>query len=238
MAKREISWVKAVERNHPPLFVRFIIGGLKRDLIKAATDLPYEFKNFRKIGLDLYFDVDEMKDLTGKIVNKTNQKGARYLKEHSERCYTQCENFLAKSKEIGTTRNFRGLSTCELRAFFSYYAEQAEKMASYLTTVIACQNALEPIFEERLKELLEKHNATEAFEKYKTDLSIPSKENLLVQNMKELILIASGIQASEEILALFELIRAVLGICKRGIHTKTCGHNRTQTPPWCNSNTH
>lgn len=205
MGEQEINWVKIVERKHPPLFVYFIIGGLKKELIKDATDIEHEFKNFQKIGLDLYFDIDEIKSLTSKIAEETKEKGVRYPKEHAERCYSQCEAFLKTSQNIGKIRDLRSLTNHKLVTLFSDYTEQAEKMASYLTTVIACQNALRPIFDERLRKLAERSGEIELINEYKANLSVPSRENLFVENMKELISIGSEIQTSEEVLQLFNL---------------------------------
>ncbi len=201
--KQKVNWVKIVERKHPPLFVGFIIAGLKKELIKDATDIDYEFKNFQKIGLDLYFDIDEWNNLTSKIIERTKKNGSIYLKEHAERCYSQCEIFLKISKSIGKIRDFHKMSNEELLDLFLGYTREAERMASYLTTVISCQNALEPILDEELKKLLKNHNKIELFSNYKANLSVPSKENPLVENMKELISIGSEIQASKDVNKLF-----------------------------------
>lgn len=205
MQDQGIEWVRIVERKHTPLFVGFIVAGLRKELIKEATQVEHDFKNFKKIGLDLYFDRTEMKNLTSKIMQKTKENGINYLRQHADRCYSQCERLLKTSREISAADRYGELSNRELAHLFSEYSKEAEKLGSYLTTVIACQNALEPIFDENLRNALEKRGKKDLFDEYKSALSIPSKDNLFVQNMKELISFASEIEGSEKLRNLFGL---------------------------------
>ncbi len=205
MQDQEIEWVRIVERKHTPLFVGFIVAGLRKDLIKEATQVEHDFRNFKKIDLDLYFDRTEMKSLTSKIMQKTKENGIDYLRQHADRCYSQCEKLLKTSREISAADRYKELSNRELAHLFFRYSGEAEKLGSYLTTVIACQNAFEPIFDENLRSALEKREKKDLFDEYKSALSIASKENLFVQNMKELISLASEIEKSEKLRNLFGL---------------------------------
>lgn len=197
------QWIKAVQRKHPPLFMSFLIEGQHQRYIKEFTGLDFEFRNVKKIGLDLLFDKNETGRLQGIMERKLDQEGVDFFDSYANRCYQQANRFLEVSEDLAKTRDIYSMNAAQLAESFSRYADEAVKMASFLLTLLVSQTVLEGrllgLIEQKISHLSLAKKAPE----YKQLLAVPARETPEVENMWDIVLLCSRVQEDQSLLEIF-----------------------------------
>ena len=198
MKNRTIQWINIVKRNQSLLFVSFIT---KADNYKYCKKfgIDYSLRDYKYIDGIVSYSKRDM-DALFKIFSDKLYTEEGFLNSFSKSCYNQCDILIRKAKEISNLSDLNDFPTEELKKIFIDYAEKAFGLLPFLYGANVIEINLEQEISNGIKKLLSKE---EELDLYLPSLIIPSKENVIVTEMNELLKIGCQIQQEPKLVKIF-----------------------------------
>jgi hypothetical protein len=199
-----ITWIRAVSRDHTPLFIDLFLKGQSRDIVLRNTGLDLEFSNIKRDGLDLFVDAKEMADNEAIVRRVFQERGLTVLSDYAARCLSSCESLLSLSRNISATPYDDTSSPLDLLSAFERYALAAINHSPFLLPILFMQK----ILQEQLVTLGERyktatHGPDDDVQHLVTAMQITTREVPEPQNLLDLLQIGADIQANKDLLATY-----------------------------------
>jgi phosphohistidine swiveling domain-containing protein len=142
MSKTGVNWIKAVSREHSPLFIDFFFRSQDRDSALREYGADYTFGCIHKNGLDIFISATEFASIQERIPNSESDQ-FRTLRNFAELCEKSSDRHIDFCRELAQR------DECPLIDFLNAYDAELLRHGNYILPIVLMQSMLDALIREK-----------------------------------------------------------------------------------------